>query len=356
MDYSDCDLVLGLVCNLYKYTYDIDYSAVDGIHTCEILVNNLLGTQSTSCSHRDLTMAKANAIIGALRKISINYPKVLKAQSLKDRAETQVVDAPKTSKDDLSTETTVESSKVSSPPQVSTPATSSSQADLTRETSLPVDLTRETSLPVDLTRETSLPVDLTRETSLPVDLTRETSLPVDLTRETSLPVDLTRETSLPVDLTRETSLPVDFSKISPPLPMTRNHLGGNPGNILVISHKVCIESRYEHGVIHVLSNDVSMVYDRLNLSPSIKQYWKEQLKRTKANESLISYRINDFLIACHKEIREYIQANEIKTVLLEFPHINTALLQDCGAFGSKSVTSRTWHLQMGINSEQIVKM
>ena len=117
-------------------------------------------------------MAKANAIIGALRKISINYPKVLKAQSLKDRAETQVVDAPKTSKDDLSTETTVESSKVSSPPQVSTPATSSSQADLTRETSLPVDLTRETSLPVDLTRETSLPVDLTRETSLPVDLTR----------------------------------------------------------------------------------------------------------------------------------------------------------------------------------------
>ena len=277
MDYSDCDLVLGLVCNLYKYTYDIDYSAVDGIHTCEILVNNLLGTQSTSCSHRDLTMAKANAIIGALRKISINYPKVLKAQSLKDRAETQVVDAPKTSKDDLSTETTVESSKVSSPPQVSTPATSSSQADLTRETSLPVDLTRETSLPVDL------------------------------------------------------------SKISPPLPMTRNHLGGNPGNILVISHKVCIESRYEHGVIHVLSNDVSMVYDRLNLSPSIKQYWKEQLKRTKANESLISYRINDFLIACHKEIREYIQANEIKTVLLEFPHINTALLQDCGAFGEAKV-------------------
>jgi len=273
MDYSECEEILGLVCKLYKYTYDIDYSAVDGIHTCEVVVTSPLGTQSHSYTHADLNTATVNAISDALRQITLNYPKVLKAQSLKDRTETRVADAPKTSKDDLSTGSTVESSKISPPPQVSTPATSSSQADLTMET------------------------------------------------------------SPPVDLTSETSLPVDFSKISPPLPMTRNHLGGNPGNILVISHKVCTESRYEHGVIHVLSNDASMAYNRLNLSPPIKQYWKEQLERTKANESLISYRVNDFLIACHKEIREYIQANEIKTVLLEFPHINTALLQDCGAFG-----------------------
>jgi len=82
-------------------------------------------------------------------------------------------------------------------------------------------------------------------------------------------------------------------------------------NILLITeNKTRVECSYKTGFIHVLSPVVDFVYGALDHNERVKNYWS---KRIAANQKDFAL----FLVFSHKEIGQYLEFNDIKSVFVD---------------------------------------
>ena len=85
----------------------------------------------------------------------------------------------------------------------------------------------------------------------------------------------------------------------------------NSDNILLITeNKTRREGSYKTGFIHVLSPVVDFVYGALDHNERVKNYWSKRILASQKDFAL-------FLVFSHKEIRQYLESNDIKSVCVD---------------------------------------